>query len=284
MLRANQVHSHMYLLYSFCFTLAFLLALPYFVVSGILHKKYFSSVCQRLGSVPRHLPSHEGGIWIHAVSVGEVLAVLPLVDALMQRWPERRLYVSTTTNTGQSLAVQRLSDRATVFYFPFDWRLAVRRCLDRIRPEIMIIAETEIWPNFLRECSLRRIPVLLVNGRISDRSFKRYRAFRWFIKESLQRFSSLCMQTSVDGERILSLGSPPDRTEICGNLKYDVKAPGGIAEKAMNYRRLLGLIDSAFLVVAGSTMKGEEPLVLRCLRFSKTALPLCDLIDSSQTS
>lgn len=268
----------MYLLYSLCFTLAFLMALPYFLVRGILHKKYFSSVYQRLGMIPIQSPGVAGGIWIHAVSVGEVLAVIPLAAALKCRWPERPLYVSTTTNTGQALALHRLADRALVFYFPLDWRFAIRQSLDRVRPSLVIIAETEIWPNFLRECSLRRVPVLLVNGRISDRSFRRYSAVRWFIKASLQRFSGLCMQTSVDGERILSLGSAPERTEVCGNLKYDVKPPEGISDKVLYFRRLLGLAEDVFLVAAGSTMKDEELLVFQAFQTLKQVCPSAVLL------
>jgi 3-deoxy-D-manno-octulosonic-acid transferase len=268
----------MYLLYSFCFTLAFLVALPYFLVCGILHKKYFSSVRQRLGIVPMQSPGVVGGIWIHAVSVGEVLAVVPLAAALKRRWPDRPLYVSTTTNTGQALALQRLADTALVFYFPLDWRFAIRKSLDRLRPSLVIIAETEIWPNFLRECSLRRIRVLLVNGRISDRSFRRYSAVRWFIQDSLQRFSGLCMQTSLDGERIISLGAAPERTEVCGNLKYDVKPLEGISEKVLYFRRLLGLLEDVFLVAAGSTMKDEEPLVLQAFEALKRVCPSAVLL------
>jgi 3-deoxy-D-manno-octulosonic-acid transferase len=249
----------MYFLYSCCFTLAFLIAFPYFLVRGILQRKYFSNFRQRLGwfSLSGHQPP-DGGLWIHAVSVGEVLAVVPLVRELKSRWPERRLYVSTTTHTGQTLASQRLGDIATILYFPFDWRFSVRHALDRVGPAAILITETEIWPNFLRECTLRRIPVVLVNGRISDRSVNRYNWIRPFIRRSLADFSRLLMQTAKDRERIVSLGAAPDRTEVCGNLKFDLKPvvdPGQVVEK---YRRMLGLREDSLVVVAGSTMKGEE--------------------------
>ena len=186
----------MHLLYSFCFTLGFLLALPYFLLQVLWHKKYLSNFKQRLGLLPAALwVSAQGGIWIHAVSVGEVLAILPLARTLRQKWPERPLFISTTTITGHNLANQKLGGAAQVFYFPFDWTFSVRRSLARVRPQIVLIAETEIWPNFLRECQLRRIPVLLINGRISDQSLSWYRKIRWFMKKTLAYFSYCCMQS-----------------------------------------------------------------------------------------
>ena len=255
--------SSMHLLYSFCFTLGFLVALPYFLLRGLWQKKYLSNFKQRLGLLPAAVDSSgQGGVWIHAVSVGELLAVLPLAQALRRKWPERPLFVSTITITGQHLANQKLSGIARVFYFPFDWRFSVRRSLSRVRPRIVLIAETEIWPNFLRECQLRRIPVLLINGRISDRSLSWYRRIRWFMKRTLSYVSYCCMQSEIDLERIRSLGVPLEKTEVCGNLKYEMNSPHGIEEKMEDYRRLLGLKDSSFLVVAGSTMKDEESPVL----------------------
>jgi len=253
----------MHLLYSFCFTLGFLLALPYFLLQVLWHKKYLSNFKQRLGLLPAALwVSAQGGIWIHAVSVGEVLAILPLARTLRQKWPERPLFISTTTITGHNLANQKLGGAAQVFYFPFDWTFSVRRSLARVRPQIVLIAETEIWPNFLRECQLRRIPVLLINGRISDRSLLWYRKIRWFMKKTLAYFSYCCMQSQIDLERIRSLGAPLEKTGVCGNLKYEMYSPDDLEEKIEAYRVLLDLKSSSFLVVAGSTMKGEESLVL----------------------
>jgi 3-deoxy-D-manno-octulosonic-acid transferase len=254
----------MHLLYSFCFTLGFLLALPYFLLRAFWQKKYLSNFKQRLGWLPPAVDaSAQGGVWIHAVSVGEVVAILPLARALQQKWPERPLFISTTTSTGQNLANQKLAGVARALYFPFDWRFSVRRSLNRVRPEIVLIAETEIWPNFLRECQLRRIPVLLINGRISDQSLLWYRKIRWFMKRTLAYFSYCCMQSQIDLERIRSLGAAWEKTEVCGNLKYEMHSPCGTEEKVEDYRRLLGLKDSSFfVVVAGSTMKDEERLVL----------------------
>jgi 3-deoxy-D-manno-octulosonic-acid transferase len=256
----------MHILYSFCFTLGFLLALPYFLAQAVSHQKYLANFVQRLGFLPAaEYENVQKGVWIHAVSVGEVLAILPLIRVVRQKW-DLTLLVSTTTVTGQALASQKLDGISKTFYFPLDWNFAVRRSLNRIQPRVVLIAETEIWPNFLRECKRRNVPVLLINGRISDRSVRRYRKVRWFIKRVLGYINYCCMQSQTDLDRIRGLGTAPETSEVCGNLKYDVNLPEGSEEKTKGYRRLLRLSDASFLVVAGSTMKGEESLVLFAFR------------------
>ncbi|MCI0621227.1 MAG: 3-deoxy-D-manno-octulosonic acid transferase [Acidobacteria bacterium] len=269
----------MHLLYSLAFTLGFISALPYFLFQALLHRKYFSSFWQRLGDLPREISSGaEAGVWIHAVSVGEVLAVLPLVHALQARWPKRTLFISTTTLTGQALARKKLADRARILYFPLDWRFAVRRSLDTVRPSLVLIAETEIWPNFLRECRTRAIPVLLVNGRLSDRSMRRYRRIKGFMQRILDDFSFCCMQTEMDRDRLLSLGAKQTKVEVCGNLKYEIAAPESIQAKTKAYRQLLGLAPNRFVVVAGSTMKDEEALVLAAFDTLRACCPEAILV------
>ena len=253
----------MHLLYSLVFTLGFTAALPYFLFQALLHRKYFFSFWERFGVLPEAISlGQKGGIWIHAVSVGEVMAVLPLIQAVQTRWPGRRLVVSTATLTGQTLARKKLPGEIGVLYFPLDWRFTVRQSLDTIQPSLVLIAETEIWPNFLRECGARSIPVLLVNGRLSDRSVSRYRKIKPFMRRVLRDVSFCCMQTELDRDRLLSLGLDPGKVEVAGNLKYEIAAPSSIEARSEAYRRLLGLLPDRFVVVAGSTMKDEEPLVL----------------------
>jgi 3-deoxy-D-manno-octulosonic-acid transferase len=269
----------MHLLYSLVFTVGFIAALPYFFFQALLHRKYFAGVWQRFGVLPKSLSSQaKEPIWIHAVSVGEVLAVLPLVQAVQGRWPARRLFVSTVTLTGQTLARKKLASDIGVFYFPLDWRFAVRKSLDTVQPSIVLIAETEVWPNFLRECDERSIPVLLVNGRISDRSVSRYRAIKPFMRHVLKNISFCCMQTELDRDRLLSLGADPTKVEIAGNLKYEIVAPRGVEAKTEEYRQLLGLPTSRFVVVAGSTMKDEEPLVLAAFETLRSVCPEAVLV------
>jgi 3-deoxy-D-manno-octulosonic-acid transferase len=269
----------MHLLYSLVFTLGFTAALPYFLLQAFLHRKYLTSVWQRFGILPKAIATGgKGGIWIHAVSVGEVLAVLPLIQAVRARWPGRRVFVSTITRTGQALARKKLAAEVGVFYFPLDWRFTVRRSLDTVQPSLVLIAETEIWPSFLRECGARSIPVLLVNGRLSDRSINRYRIIKPFMRRVLTDVSFCCMQTERDRDRLLSLGVDPAKVDVAGNLKYEISAPGAIEDKAEAYRQLLRLPPTQFVVVAGSTMKDEEPLVLAAFEALRSACPEAVLV------
>jgi len=269
----------MYLLYSLVFTLGFIAALPYFLLQALLHRKYLESFWQRFGILPETISSGaKGGIWIHAVSVGEVLAILPLAQALRARWPARRLLVSTATLTGQTLARKKLSREVGVFYFPLDWRFAVRGSLSTIQPSLVLIAETEIWPNFLRECGSRSIPVLLVNGRISDRSVGRYRMIKPFLRRVARDISFCCVQSDLDRERLVGLGADSAKVEVAGNLKYEIGLPGEIEARTQTYGKLMGLLPDRFVVVAGSTMRDEEPLVLAAFEALRATCPEAMLV------
>jgi 3-deoxy-D-manno-octulosonic-acid transferase len=249
-----------YAVYTFAFLLSLIVLLPYFAFLAIRQKKYVSSLGQRLRG-PVHIQHvTQPIILVHAVSVGETLAVQPLVQRLHDDARTHRLIISTTTETGQAVARRRFADQAQVIYFPLDFGFSVRRTLDKIVPSLVLIAETEIWPNFLRICSQRGLPVILVNGRISDRSFARYSAVRPFMARALNQFSWLLMQSQRDADRVLHLGARPDRVVMIGNLKYDLAVPasdGKLAELA----NLLGLSQGR-LIVAGSTAQGEEKLLL----------------------
>src|SRR5258708_20954273 len=199
---------------------AALLLLPYWLIKGLRQGKYLSNLKERLGlSVPSQPSSSAqggGAIWIHAVSVGELLSSVSLAKRLKEAYPERGLVVSTTTATGQQLARERMDFADATFYFPLDWAFCVRRVLQAVRPSIVVVVETEIWPNFLREARRRGIPVLFVSGRISDRSFARYRIYfgafgfflRPFLKDALSNASAFLMQSEKDAERLRALGAP----------------------------------------------------------------------------
>ena len=266
-------------LYSLGFTLAFLLALPYFLFQALRHRKYLSSLSERLGVLPREIGTGPaGGIWVHAVSVGEVLSILPLVKQIRQRWPGRPLFLSTTSRSGQELARKNRQGLAGIFYFPLDWKFAVRRSLDQVRPGLVLILETEIWPNFLHECRRRKIPVCLANGRISDRSFRKYRRFRRWLPWAVSLFDCCCMQDPVDRERIIFLGAPPDKVEVCGNLKYEIEPPRELHSRLARFRSLMQLSSTPFLVVAGSTRSNEETPVLSAFRSLQRECPQARLL------
>ena len=202
---------------------AALLLTPYWLVQGLRHHKYLSNLSERLGfSFPAlaRLTNKSGAIWIHAVSVGEVLSGVTLAKRLKEIYPNRPLVVSTTTVTGQKLARERLNFADAVIYFPLDWSFCVRRALRAVSPALVIVLETEIWPNFLRESHRQKIPVLFVGGRISDRSFARYQAWfrsfgfilRPFLCDVLSNASGFLMQSEKDADRVRALGAPDSRS------------------------------------------------------------------------
>lgn len=204
-------------------------------------------------------------IWLHAVSVGEAIAARPLLKALRAQYPGHAILVSNTTETGRGIATS-FPEKDLCIYFPFDFLPAVRSTLKRIRPELIIIMETEIWPNFTREATRRGIPVILANGRISDRSFSRYLKFGWFFRHALQYFSCLCMQTETDRERIIAIGAPGERTLVSGNLKYDIPFHPVQDEEKATLRKRYAVHDSLKVITAASTHAGEEEYLLATYR------------------
>jgi 3-deoxy-D-manno-octulosonic-acid transferase len=264
-----------YFIYSLLMGVAAAMLLPYWVVVGLRHGKYLSNLGQRLGfSFPalEKLAAQQvdaAPIWIHAVSVGEALSSVPLARRLKELYPQRPLIISTTTITGQSLVRERLAFADAVIYFPLDWAFCVKRALDAVRPAIVVILETEIWPNFLREAGRRGVPVVFVSGRISDRSFARWQKnfsrfgflLRPLLRDALTRARSFLMQSESDGQRVRTLGAPAERVFVSGNLKYDQEPPAETplatwleVEAARSGR--------SPIIVAGSVVATEEPLAL----------------------
>ena len=263
----------MYFIYSVVTGVLTFLLVPYWVVQGLRHGKYFSSLLERFGfkypNLQNCLSGRSDAIWLHAVSVGEVLSGLKLARQLKERYPERPLIVSATTRTGHELALERMPFADAVVYFPLDWTFAVRRAFRAVRPELVVVLETELWPNFLREAVRRSVPVLFVSGRLSPRSFARYqkwfRALGFLLKPFLARVLShaaaYLMQTEEDAERLRALGAPPERVSVLGNLKYDLELPLNTPLAAWLEREAMRR-DRRPLVVAGSVVANEEPLAL----------------------
>ena len=225
--------------------------------------KYREGLMQRLGRVPRGListsaPADERPlIWLHAVSVGEVLAVTRLVRTLESTLPGTLIVISTTTRTGQALARERFESNR-VFYCPLDLPWAVRAYLNALRPSLLILAETEFWPNLLHGCFRRGIPVVVVNARISNRSWPRYQRLRRLWRPLLSRLSRVLAQSQIDADRLLALSCRPDRVSVAGNLKFDVRA----VQEAEATRSLRSMAAGLRIVVAGSTLEGEESALI----------------------
>uniref|UniRef100_A0A831U3P6 3-deoxy-D-manno-octulosonic acid transferase n=1 Tax=Geobacter metallireducens TaxID=28232 RepID=A0A831U3P6_GEOME len=201
--------------------------------------------------------SGKGPVWVHAVSVGETMAVKPLLREMKSRFPSRPILLSTVTETGRSVAVT-IPEADLVIYFPFDFGFAVSRALRIVAPSLIVVVETEIWPNFLRHARRMGIPAVMVNGRISDRSFPRYLRFSWFFGPLLAKLSALCMQSEEDARRIVAIGAPAERVFVARNLKYDlpVKSMGEGERKEL--RRCYRIPEEAIVMTAASTHAGEE--------------------------
>ena len=263
----------MYFLYSVATLLALVVLSPYLLYQALRYNKYVGSLGQRLGYLPVSFNlDAEESIWVHAVSVGEVLAARPIVSGLRARYPELRIFLSTTTLTGQNVARRNVPDADAVFYLPLDWNFTIRRTLDIVKPKLFVMVETEIWPNLLRECRRRGIKTALVNGRISHRSFPRYRLVRPFIRRVLADIDRLCVQGEETARRLRQLGADPARIVVTGSLKFDSldpsTAPGRGRERVLRFFRISS---GRPVLVAGSTSKGEEEAVIRAFNRVRTS-------------
>jgi 3-deoxy-D-manno-octulosonic-acid transferase len=206
------------------------------------------------------LPGTGPRAWLHAVSVGEAIAATPLVDGLRRRYPSLPLVMTTVTDTGASVVRERFGEQATHRFFPLDLPRPTRRAIEAVDPAFLICMETELWPNFLRAMARRQVPVMIANGRVSDRSFRRYQLVRGFMRDVLSDVTVFAMRSAEDARRIIALGARPERVFVTGNVKHEVADdPPGVADL---WRRLLGVPDGRPVWIAGSTHRGEEEAVL----------------------
>jgi 3-deoxy-D-manno-octulosonic-acid transferase len=267
----------MYSIYSLLTLLFFVAVSPYFLYQAVRHKKYIGSLRQRLGYLPITFNiDGEESIWIHAVSVGEVLTARALVSDLRTRYPRLRIFLSTTTIAGQQVAQSKVPHVDGVFYFPFDWAFIIRRTLKVVNPRLLVMMETEIWPNLLRICRARAIKTVVINGRISSRSYPRYRVIRPFFRRVLDDVDRFCMQSEESARRLISLGADPARVVVTGSLKFDsLRAVTPISHGKPRERvlRFFPVAGNRVVVVAGSTVKGEEAAVLQAFGRIKRLMP-----------
>ena len=271
----------MYLLYTALLLLFAAVSMPALAWRALRYRKYVGALRERLGTLPASFnPTGAPSIWVHAVSVGELLAARPLIAALRARHPQRRVFVSTATRAAQELAQRNAADVDGVFYCPFDLRWIVRRILRVVRPELLVVVETDLWPNLLRECHARGTRIAFVNARLSTRSFPRYKLARGFFRHVLADIDAFCVQTDDSAERFVALGAEPARITVTGNLKFDARTLGASGAAPVEHAIVaaLALPADVPLFVAGSTMKGEEAFVLRAFRRLKDAHPTAVLL------
>jgi 3-deoxy-D-manno-octulosonic-acid transferase len=259
----------MFFFYSLLLACAALVSLPWWVLQMRL-RKYRYGLAERLGFIPMRLNhARPGAIWVHAVSVGEVLAVSQLIAELRQKHPDRQILVSTTTATGQSLARQRFGDHH-VFFMPLDFGFAVRRYLNALKPQLIILAETEFWPNLLHLAGKRGTSLATVNARISDRSFPRYRRFKWFFRPVLSEMDLFLAQTEADAQRLREIGAATERVRVSGNLKFDIRPP---SQSAFVNDLRSAISSNSQVIVCGSTAEGEEALLLEAFKTVQQRFP-----------
>lgn len=254
-------------------------AAPFLLPYLAIRKGQGMGLAQKLGYWPRDVVEDltmRRPLWYHAVSVGEVMASIPLVQRIKREFPHIPILFSTVTATGNAMALSRIKELTHLVYFPFDYPFIVKKVIEMANPLAFITTETEIWPNFIRHLQQRDIPVILVNGRISPHSFRRYRRFRFFFKEVLDNISLFCMQSHLSAERIAEIGAERKRIIVTGNLKFDQNPPeiGSVEE----LRRLLSLGEDKEVIIAGSTHRGEEEIIVRAFMELKAEFPDLKLI------
>ena len=254
-----------YFLYSILLLFALLVSAPWWLLEMLRHGKYRAGLGERLGKVPDRLVNQVAAktIWIHAVSVGEVMEISRVIDELRSQLPGWRVVVSTTTDTGQKLARERFGEN-NVFYFPVDLPFAVRAYLQALRPKLLVLAESEFWPNLLRWARLSGAAVAVVNARVSDRSLPGYLRIRKLLRRVMQNVQLFLAQSEEDARRLIQMGALAERVQVSGNLKFEVKPPVRPAIAAPF--AAMGREETGPLLVAGSTLDDEEAMLLEMFR------------------
>jgi 3-deoxy-D-manno-octulosonic-acid transferase len=264
----------MYILYNIFLVLATIILSPLIFFKLITVPKYRGGLTQKLGRLRKSVIRVIRGtrpIWVHAVSVGEVMAAHPLIRELKKKYPQRKLILSTVTVTGHYTARRRVPEADAVFYFPFDYPCIVRKVITGINPEIVLIAETELWPNFFRELKREGIPSAVINGRISPHSYKNYMKFRKFFTAVFDHITVFCMQSEDDALRIKEIGAAPGKVSVTGNLKFDQKIP--VAQP-----NPIAIPSGRKVITAGSTHRGEEAVLLEVFTRLREKFPTLMLI------
>ncbi len=258
----------------YLYTLAYYLAIP-----GLLLRMWWRSLRynpeyrarwpQRFGLIPK--VTADKVIWVHAVSMGETLAALPLVKALLAQYPHYQMVMTSTTPTGAAQVMKHFDGKVIALYTPYDLPGCVKRFLERVHPDLGIILETELWPNLLSACSLRKIPLMLANARLSARSCRGYERIAPLVRQMINSFALVAAQAPLDGERFLQLGLEPRRLQVTGNIKFDIELPANLAARGQNLRQEWG--GARLIWVAASTHEGEENIILAALQAVRARFP-----------
>ncbi len=259
-----------FLAYNILSTLLLIVAIPYFILKRLTQRGYGKEWVQRLGFLPPI--SLKKPIWVHSASVGEVFCSIPLLRRIQRDFPQSQIVLTTMTRTGKETAKKFFSEADAIFYLPMDHPWVLKRFLKRIDPHLLLVAETELWPNLLRSCGKREIPIILFNGRISERSLRGYLFLKPLFQNSLKYLSLFLMQTEQDRNRIIEIGAPSEKTRVVGNLKFDQTFPN-LSENKLAEVRGLPLLQGKTILIAGSTHPGEEEVLIRLFKDLKKMDP-----------
>lgn len=251
----------MFIVYDLIFLALVLIYLPAYLIKRKFHRGFLT----RLGFLPAGL-ALDKPVWIHAVSVGEAIAVRGLIEGIRKRYPGKQLVISTVTTTGNKIVKSFAKETDFVAYLPLDFSFIVNSVVKRIKPCLAIIVETELWPNFISCLHKNNVPVVIVNTRISDNSFKGYKRIKPLLKGILNKVNLFCVRTVLDEERLLSLGALKEQIKISGNMKFDISSSVASRQVYSEYRNMLGLYTEDILFTCGSTHPGEEEIILNCYR------------------
>ncbi len=259
-----------FLAYHILSTFLLILAIPYFILKRLTQRGYGREWVQRLGFLPPM--SLKKPIWVHSASVGEVFCSIPLLRRIQRDFPQSQIVLTTMTRTGKETAKKFFPEADAIFYLPMDHPWVLKRFLKRVDPHLLLLAETELWPNLLRSCGKRGIPMVLFNGRISERSLRGYLLFKPLFQNSLNHLSLFLMQTEQDRNRIIEIGAPSEKTRVVGNLKFDQTFPP-FSERRVEEMRGLPLLQEKSILIAGSTHPGEEEVLIRLFKDLKKIDP-----------
>ncbi len=267
----------MFILYDFLFIVFLVLYIPLFIIKRKFHRGFM----MRLGVIPNSILKGLSGkevIWIHAVSVGEANSTQPLVEALIKKYPGKKIVISTVTPTGNSRAKEITKGRASVIYLPLDLSFIVRKVIRLLKPEVFIIVETELWPNLLSRLRKSRIPVVFINGRISERSYRGYLFSRWFIRRLIEKVKFFMMQSEDDAKRIIELGADKRAVRVIGNTKFDIIEAANVKEDQELIKNVFNINDDDLLICAGSTHYPEENILIKAYSKLKSEFKTLKLI------
>ena len=260
------------MIYGFLSTIAFIIILPYWLILGIFKPKLINGFMEKLGFFQTPLLKKAKTVVFYGVSVGEVIAMENLIKKTREDFAETNIIVLTGTKTGQEIAQKKLEETATfITYFPFDFPFCIYNMLQKIKPDAVFVMETELWPNFARITNEKKIPLYIINARISDRTYKGYKKLSFVFGPILKKYTGIFPQSVQDKDKLISIGATPETTSVMGNLKFDIKKPD---TSTLGFERRV----EDKIILAGSTHSGEDEIILEVFCELKKEMPNLKLI------